>query len=112
MKRSESQMRDAVIVDMNDFLLEYGAKKLGNRSDLAEVIYKAAKDDPKGLDELFHDQGEARQKVYEAVGEGFISDFFATESPEEVKKQADQLTIDAIKYLGSHERQLDDWKNN
>lgn len=112
MKKSENELRQNVIVDMNDFLLEYAAKKLGNREDLAEVVYQAAKDDINGLDTLFKDNGEARKHIYEAVGAGFISDFYAGETPEEVEKQADKLAIDAIHYLGRHEQQLDEWKNN
>ena len=38
MKKSEKALKDSVIVDMNDFLMEYGAKKLGNRDDVAGVI--------------------------------------------------------------------------
>ncbi|MTV82050.1 hypothetical protein [Secundilactobacillus folii] len=112
MKKSESALRQSVIVDMNDFLLEYASKKLGNRNDIAEVVYQAAKDDLHGLDTLFKDQGEAREHIYKAVGEGFLSDFYANESQEEVAKQADKLALDAIHYLGHHEGELDDWKNN
>ncbi|KRK96954.1 hypothetical protein FD04_GL001810 [Secundilactobacillus odoratitofui DSM 19909 = JCM 15043] len=112
MKKSENEIRQNVIIDMNDFLLEYGTKKLGHRDDLAEVIYQAAKDDLHGLDTLFKDQGEARQHVYEAVGEGFIADYFSDLSESEIAAKTDELALDAIKYLGKHEQELDAWKNN
>lgn len=111
MKKSESALRQNVIVDMNDFLLEYAAKKLGNHDDLAEIVYNAAKDDLHGLDTLFKDNGEAREHIYTAVGEGFLSDYYG-KLPEEMTQQADKLAADAIHYLGRHEAEMDDWKNN
>ncbi|MCH5462357.1 hypothetical protein HC026_04380 [Lactobacillus sp. LC28-10] len=112
MKKSERERKESVIVDMNDFLLEYGAKKLGNREDLAEVIYNAAKKDVKGLDSLFKDNGEARERIYKAIGEGFLSDFDASKSAEQLDKESESLVHEAINYLGKHEKQLDDWKFN
>ncbi len=112
MKKSEKALKDSVIVDMNDFLMEYGAKKLGNRDDLAEIIYNAAKDDVKGLDSLFKDGGEAREHIYKAVGEGFLSDYESGTSADELDKESESLVQEAISYLGKHEKDLDDWKFN
>lgn len=112
MKKSERALKESVIIDMNDFLLEYGAKKLGNRDDLAEVIYNAAKKDAKGLDALFKDNGECRERVYKAVGEGFLADHEAGVPKEQLDKEADSLVLEAISYLGKHEKQMDDWKFN
>jgi hypothetical protein len=112
LKRSERNVKQGVIIDMNDFLIAYGAQKLGKRSDLAEVIYNAAKQDLKGLDDLFKDNGNARQQVFEAVGEGFIADYFGDDDPDQRQKRADELTQEAISYLGAHLRDFDDWENN
>lgn len=112
MKKSERELKESVIVDMNDFLMDYGAKKLGNRDDLAEVIYNAAKDDIKGLDTLFKDNGEAREHFYKAVGEGFLSDYDGSQSVEENEKKSESLVHEAIDYLGNHEKKMDDWKFN
>lgn len=112
MKKSERELKESVIVDMNDFLMEYGAKKLGNREDLAEVIYNAAKDDIKGLDTLFKDNGEAREKIYKAVGEGFLSDYEGDKSADQINEESKSLVHQAINYLGKNEKKMDDWKFN
>lgn len=112
MKKSERELKESVIVDMNDFLMEYGAKKLGNRDDLAEVIYKAAKDDVKGLDTLFKDNGEARERIYKAIGQGFLSDYESGKSAEQIDQDSESLVQQAIHYLGKHEKDLDNWKFN
>lgn len=112
MKKSERELKESVVVDMNDFLMEYGAKKLGNRDDLAEVIYNAAKDDVKGLDTLFKDNGEARERIYKAIGQGFLSDYESDKSADQIEQDSESLVHQALSYLGKHEKQLDDWKFN
>ena len=112
MAESKNERKHQVIVDMNDFLLEYAAKKIGNKDDLAEIVYKAGKDDLKGLDDLFKDQGEGRLKSYLAVGEGAISDEPSVTDQETAESRAETLTKEAMAYLGKHLQEFDTWKNN
>ncbi|WP_282803543.1 hypothetical protein [Secundilactobacillus kimchicus] len=111
-KQNESKTRHNVIIDMNDFILEYAARRLGNKNDLAETVYNAAKNDLKGLDTLFNDQGEAREHVYTAVAEGFISDDQPALDQAQAKQAADKMAVEAMGYLGSHLSDFDRWKNN
>lgn len=97
---------------MNDFLLEYAAKKLGNKDNLAEIVFEAGKDDLKGLDDLFKDQGEGRLKSYQAVGEGAISDEPSVTDQETAETRSEALTKEAMAYLGKHLQEFDSWKNN
>ncbi|ERK43145.1 hypothetical protein HMPREF0495_01677, partial [Levilactobacillus brevis ATCC 14869 = DSM 20054] len=41
-KKNERAARHAIIVDMNDFLMDYAAAKLGAQPDLAQQVAAAA----------------------------------------------------------------------
>lgn len=92
--------------------LNTGLKKTRPSRWLSGSNLPSGKRRPAWLDTLFKDQGEARQHVYEAVGEGFIADYFSDLSESEIAAKTDELALDAIKYLGKHEQELDAWKNN
>lgn len=109
-KRYLKQEHKKAMIAMDDFLVTYGAQKLGaNAKNLAQRIFKAGQRDLHGLDELFHDQGFGRKHKYYEIAEGFICDIYDIQLPE-AQSKAQQLTKDAFKYLGNHAKAFNHWK--
>ncbi|KRN29485.1 hypothetical protein IV38_GL000370 [Lactobacillus selangorensis] len=108
--KNEKKERHAAIVDMNDFMMNYAATKFPKeKNDLAEKIYAAGKDDVKGLDTLFNDQGLGRKQNYLEIAEGFLVDFYGM-SAEEAAAEAPKMAQEAMQELGSHTKDFDDWE--
>ena len=99
-----------VIVDMNDFLVTYGAEILGEESQhLAQRIYQAGATNLKGLDQLFHDHGFGRKQKYINIAEGFVRDLYSYQGSQ-VKAAAHHLTRAAMRNLGAHANKYNYWK--
>ncbi|MCF6514706.1 hypothetical protein GSH19_00700 [Lactobacillus sp. S2-2] len=105
-----SKLRNNIIIDMNDFIIKYAENILDvSKNDLAEQIYEAAKDDVKGLDQLFNDNGYGRTTKYTDIAEGFLCNSNHV-GPEEVETEAQKLVNEAIEYLGKNAQSFDQWR--
>ena len=101
--------RDA-IVDMDDFLVTYGAEILGiNHPQLSKSIANAASNGLRGLDTLFHDNGFGRTQKFFDIGEGFINDAYGI-TGDQAHQMAIQLSQEAIRFLGTNAQRFDHWK--
>ncbi|QMU08174.1 hypothetical protein [Levilactobacillus suantsaii] len=112
-KKDEKRARHAIIVDMNDFLMDYAAGKLGQQANLAQQVAAAGQPDLTGLDDLFKDEGVGRRTKYEEVATGFLRDkdnVNAVEESNDVKAASTELTKEAIAYLGSHPNEFNKWE--
>ena len=107
-KKIEKEAREKIVIDMNDFLITYAKTILGPVPDLAQKIYAAGKNDITGLDQLFNDSGYGRKQKYQAIAQGFVSDFYHT-APDNTKNDVDKLVHEAMQYLGKHSDQLNHW---
>lgn len=114
MSKQKQQKRESVMKDMNEFLVMYASQHLNNdseNSNLAEIIYNTIKDNKlENLDKLFNDNGIARTENYKDIARGFIIDFYNPKNQEEVNNLTNELVKDAIKYLGQHLKELDQWR--
>lgn len=110
-KNKEKQARQAIIVDMNDFLMDYAAVKLGRQPDLAHKVAAAGQPDLTGLDQLFGDNGVGRRTKYLDIALGFLHDENDTgdQTSDEVAA-GEQLAQEAIAYLGNHTQEFDRWE--
>lgn len=109
-KKIERKQRQNIIIDMNDFIIKYAATMLGeNKTNLAQQIYEAGKDNVKGLDKLFNDAGYGRKKQYENIAEGYVCNFYHV-MPDQTKPEVDRLTKEAMNYLGSHADEFNRWR--
>ena len=109
-RRFLKQENHKAIVDMNDFLVTYGATILGEESrNLSQRIYQAGAHDLRGLDQLFHDHGFGRKQKYLNVAEGFVNDLYPYQG-EQVKTAANRLTHEAMRNLGAHAEKYNYWK--
>lgn len=111
MTKAEKIERKKVLTDMNDFLLEYASKKLGNSETLAKQVYEAGKDDLTGLDKLFDDDGFGRKEQFIAVGMGILRDT-THDDPDQAELDGEKLAKEAMAYLGRHIDELQYWKDN
>ncbi|CAJ1229134.1 hypothetical protein LZY01_06470 [Levilactobacillus zymae] len=112
-KKNEKKARHDIIVDMNDFLMDYAAVKLGRQPNLAQQVAKAGQPDLTGLDELFKDNGIGRRTKYEEIATGFLwdeEDVNAVKETDAMKQESAALTQEAIVYLGNHAQDFDRWE--
>ncbi|GLB46548.1 hypothetical protein WR164_05270 [Philodulcilactobacillus myokoensis] len=115
-KKYLKQQHHNIIVDMGDFIMQYGDQKLNHsESKLSETIYSAAKNDLKGLDRLFKDKGFGRTEKFFKIGEGYINDMYVNNlrndlTPEQIHQKAEALAKEAIEYLGNHPKEFDKWE--
>jgi len=113
--KNERAERHAIIVDMNDFLMDYAAEKLGKQPNLAQKVATAAKTDLTGLDRLFKDDGAGRRTKYLDLAAGFLRDEAdADEGDQKHDFTADSeaLGSEAIAYLASHTQDFDRWEES
>lgn len=103
--KKEREARKEIIIDMNEFLIKYGNKKIPDQKDLVQTLYQTAKSNLENLDELFGDNGYGRTENFLAVAEGFLVDYYNL-APDETEAKAEELAKEAIEYLGKH---LDDF---
>ncbi|WP_140936356.1 hypothetical protein [Apilactobacillus micheneri] len=108
-KKKILNMEEKIIHDMDDFLVEYGAKKLGNDVDVANKIYETGKSNIKNLDNLFNDQGFGRTEKFYNIGVGYLNDVYDHNS-EIVNQKAPEIAKKAFNYLGKNEQALDAWE--
>ncbi|KRM69853.1 hypothetical protein [Apilactobacillus ozensis] len=109
-KKFDKKNREEIIIDMNDFLITYGASILGNdNKDIAQRVYEAGKNGLNNLDKLFKDNGFGRKEKYYDIGEGYISDLYH-ENPENITDEANKLAKEAMEYLGNNLDKFDHWK--
>lgn len=102
----------AAIVDMDDFLVTYGAVKLGaEKKDLSQTIYNSGKNNLKGLDKLFKDHGFGRIHKFEEIAGGFVRDVYEVNGSK-ADSMAKKLYTRAFKYLGAHANQFNHWKQS
>ncbi|WP_203641041.1 hypothetical protein [Levilactobacillus andaensis] len=111
--KNERAERHAIIVDMNDFLMDYAAEKLGKQPDLAQKVAAAAKADLTGLDQLFKDDGVGRRTKYLDLAAGFLRD--EADADEDDQKHdftaaSETLGNEAIAYLANHAQDFDRWE--
>lgn len=111
-KQTEKQARHDIIVDMNDFLMDYAATKLGRQAGLAQKVAAAGQADLTGLDQLFNDDGVGRRTKYLEVATGFLRDEADVDAAlkADISGEAAQLAQEAIVYLGSHAQEFDRWE--
>ena len=111
-KKNEKKTRQAIIVDMNDFLMDYAATKLGRQPDLAQKVADAGQADLTGLDQLFKDDGVGRRTKYLELAAGFLRDEAGNDTglPQDPESGSEQLAKEAIAYLGSHTTDFDRWE--
>ncbi|UQS84418.1 hypothetical protein MOO46_03960 [Apilactobacillus apisilvae] len=102
-------MESTIIHDMDDFLVEYGNKKLSNDKNVAKDIYNAGKNDLKGLDSLFNDQGFGRNEKFYNIGVGYLNDVYDHDT-KVVNEKAPIIAKKAFNYLGNNEPQLNSWE--
>ncbi|WP_125580539.1 hypothetical protein [Levilactobacillus cerevisiae] len=111
--KNEKAARHAIIVDMNDFLMDYAANKLGKQPDLAEKVSAAAKTDVTALDELFKDNGVGRRTKYLDLASGFLRDEADADDEDtthDFSAASEALATEAIAYLASHTSDFDRWE--
>ncbi|AYM02554.1 hypothetical protein [Levilactobacillus yiduensis] len=111
--KKERVSRHAIIVDMNDFLMDYAAIKLGKQPNLAEKVAAAAKSDLTGLDQLFKDDGAGRRTKYLDLAEGFLhdeADADEADAPHDFTAASNALASEAMSYLSSHPNEFDRWE--
>ncbi|HJE86486.1 hypothetical protein KB236_07060 [Levilactobacillus brevis] len=111
--KSERKARHAMIVDMNDFLMDYAAAKLGAKADLAQQVATAGKNDLSGLDDLFKDNGVGRRTKYLDLASGFLRDEADAEgdtASTDFDAQIKAMGQEAIDYLGSHPQEFNRWE--
>lgn len=112
-KKNEKAARHAIIVDMNDFLMDYAANKLGKQPDLAEKVAAAAKTDLTGLDDLFKDNGIGRRTKYIDLATGFLRDEADADDEDtthDFTADSTALATEAMAYLSSHTNEFDRWE--
>lgn len=112
-KKNEKKARRDIIVDMNDFLMDYAAVKLGRKPDLAQQVAQAGQPDLTGLDELFKDNGVGRRTKYEEIATGFLwdeKDVNAVKETDAIKQESQALTKEAMAYLASHAQDFNRWE--
>ncbi|WP_413628226.1 hypothetical protein R4B61_03330 [Fructilactobacillus vespulae] len=107
-RKIEHEERMKIIIDMNDFLITYAKSLFGDSSDLAQKVYDAGKNDITGLDSLFNDSGYGRKERYYALAHGFVVDFYH-EDPKAADEEANQITKEAMQYLGKHLNEFNTW---
>lgn len=107
-KKNERAARHAIIVDMNDFLMDYAAAKLGAQPDLAQQVAAAAQPDLTGLDTLLKDDGVGRRTKYLDVAAGFLRD--EADTPHDFTAASEALAHEAITYLAQHAKDFDRWE--
>jgi len=111
--KNEKAARHAIIVDMNDFLMDYAANKLGKQPDLAEKVAAAAKNDLSELDSLFKDNGVGRRTKYLDLAAGFLRDEADADDEDtshDFTAASDALAKEAMAYLSSHTNEFDRWE--
>ncbi|WP_341778904.1 hypothetical protein [Levilactobacillus sp. HBUAS70063] len=111
--KSERKARQAMIVDMNDFLMDYAATKLGAKADLAQQVATAGKNDLTGLDDLFKDNGIGRRTKYLDLASGFLRDEADADgdaASTDFAAATQTLAKEAIAYLGSHPQEFNRWE--
>ncbi|GEO67445.1 hypothetical protein [Levilactobacillus spicheri] len=111
-EKKEKQARHDIIVDMNDFLMDYAATKLGRQPDLAQKIVAAGQPDLTGLDDLFKDNGVGRRTKYLELAEGFLRDEADIDADlaKDVSGESQELAKEAMSYLSSHPQDFDRWE--
>ncbi|MGX6429129.1 hypothetical protein [Levilactobacillus yonginensis] len=112
-KKNERAARHAIIVDMNDFLMDYAASKLGPKKDLAQQVSAAAKTDLTGLDDLFKDNGVGRRTKYVDLAAGFLrdeADADGEDTEHDFTAASEALAKEALAYLNSHAKDFDRWE--
>lgn len=112
-KKNERVAREAIITDMNDFLMDYAAERLGKDPKLAQSVFAAAKDDLTGLDSLFKDDGVGRRTKYLEVASGFLHDEVQTAEADpntDYDAESTALAKEAMAYLGNHAGDFDRWE--
>ena len=112
-KKNERAARHAIIVDMNDFLMDYAADKLGAQPDLAQQVAAAAQPDLTGLDTLLKDDGVGRRTKYLDVAAGFLrdeADADEADTPHDFTAASEALAHEAITYLAQHAKDFDRWE--
>jgi len=111
--KNERKARHAMIVDMNDFLMDYAAAKLGAKADLAQEVAAAGKQDLTGLDDLFKDNGVGRRTKYLDLASGFLrdeADANDDDAPTDIDAATKALGQEAIDYLSSHPQEFNRWE--
>ncbi|NLR10245.1 MULTISPECIES: hypothetical protein [unclassified Levilactobacillus] len=111
--KNERKARQAIIVDMNDFLMDYAATKLGATADLAQQVATAGKTDLTGLDELFKDNGVGRRTKYLDLASGFLRDEADADNDTastDFDAATKTLAQEAIAYLGNHPQDFNRWE--
>ncbi len=111
MANKEKQMRQEVIIDMNEFLVTYAATILDPKKNISQIVYNTGKDDLTKLDDLFKDNGFGRTNKFVNIGEGFLVDAEHTVE-DAVKDEAQRLAKDAMSYLGSHIDFFETWRTD
>ncbi|WP_268912434.1 hypothetical protein [Lentilactobacillus sp. SPB1-3] len=101
-----------IILDMDEFLITYAATILNPDDNVSQIVYDAAKDDLNQLDTLFKDDGYGRVNKFYDIGMGHIRDTNLDITDEELKRQANTLTKDAIHYLGGHIAFFEKWRTD
>ncbi|PTM24053.1 hypothetical protein DA798_02195 [Lactobacillus sp. PFC-70] len=111
-KKNEKKARHDIIVDMNDFLMDYAATKLGRQPDLAKQVATAGQPDLTGLDQLFNDHGVGRRTKYLELATGFLRDESDIDAnlAKDLTGESQQLAQEAIAYLGNHTQDFDRWE--
>ncbi|HIW71353.1 MAG TPA: hypothetical protein H9875_01875 [Candidatus Levilactobacillus faecigallinarum] len=111
-KNNEKKARHDIIVDMNDFLMDYAATKLGKKAGLAQQVAAAGQPDLTGLDDLFKDNGVGRRTKYLEVATGFLRDEADIDAAlaKDPEGEAAQLAQEAMTYLSSHTSDFDRWE--
>ncbi|GHP14398.1 hypothetical protein YK48G_18230 [Lentilactobacillus fungorum] len=110
-KTSKKQMRNEIIIDMDEFIVTYAATLLDPNKNLSQLVYDTAKEDITKLDDLFKDNGFGRKNKFYNIGEGFLRDYDNLDA-EEAQKQADQLATEAIDYLGKNVSFFERWRTD
>lgn len=112
-KKNERAARHAIIVDMNDFLMDYAAAKLGAQPDLAQQVAAAAQPDLTGLDTLLKDDGVGRRTKFLDIAAGFLrdeADADEADAPHDFTAASEALAHEAITYLAQHAKDFDRWE--
>ncbi|UDM32283.1 hypothetical protein [Lentilactobacillus laojiaonis] len=101
--------RHAIIVDMDESLIDYGQTVLDAKTNISQAIYDSAKNDINNLDKLFNDQGFGRQDKFYDIGVGYLKDF-EPQNEQQLSQQSQLLAEEALEYLGKHTNEFENWR--
>lgn len=103
------KQHEAIMIDMNEFLITYAASILGKNENVSQKVYDTAKDDINKLDALFDDDGFGRQEKFVAIGEGYLRDSEQIDG-DQLIEETGELAQEALNYLGTHIEKFERWR--